>query len=166
MTESSLIYTLVFTLPCYCYSTPCFVSSKGSGVALCTDVWRAQTCSNSRLKLPQLQQKLLDWTNWVSWCSVRGAVGQICSLCLCSANSFLLAQAEPQALWGLMGKGRGERNSDLPRTGHLELALRGSSWWCCLWKDGLDYELPPLQLPVMLQFCTRISCLGIRVSIK
>lgn len=85
-------------------------------------------CSSSHLKLPQLQQKLLDWTNWVSWCSVNGAVGQICS------HLSKFPPGTGRALGPLRGDGEGEEGKTqfFSSTGHLELALSGSSWWCCL----------------------------------
>lgn len=95
---------------------------------------------------------LSEWSCWAHTFS---------SVCAQLTKSF--QSLGPSEGW--WGRGGG-RNSVLPSTGHLELALSGNSLWCCLWKDGLDHELPPLQLPVVLQFCTRISCLGIRVSIK
>lgn len=86
------------------------------------------------------------WTGQTGWAGAHWVelLGKYVLICLCSANKEF-PPGTGRALGTLRGDGErgGGRNSVLPSTGHLELALSGSSWWCCLWKCGLDHGLPP-----------------------
>lgn len=77
-------------------------------VQTCGEPWRAQILI---LNYPSCNRSC--WTGQTGWAGAQWVelLGKYVLVCLCSANSFLLAQAEPRALWGVMGKGRREKLS-------------------------------------------------------
>lgn len=108
------------------------------------------------------------WTGQTGWTGAQWVelLGKYVLICLCAqlTKSFLLAQAQPWALWGVMGKGRRKKlffpaqgTCSLPWVGapggaacermeQTTSCLPCSSQWCCSFAQ--DFPALALQFPL------------------